>query len=336
MPNNYPSRTDIVTAMNNPMVSFKSDELIGGSIERKGSRIIQYSGGYSTVFPFNTKNNEKIAVRLWIADIGDAKKRSSEISNYLEKLNCEYFARFKYIDDAILVNGILHPVVIMKWIDGKTLKDYIQENIYNTVKINSLSTKFRSMVKYFHQENIAHGDLQHGNILVTNAGELVVIDYDSMYIEPLEGMPDVIKGLMGYQHPKRKSNLKLNKKLDYFSELIIYLSLIVYSDSPSLWDRYYGTEDLLFSKEDLNNPNSSKLIEDLIQSENDLISLLASKLKEELRKDDIIELCPLEELLINKLEESRDSIFDKWKKQPNPPIEKKLIIPDKKSITDKF
>jgi serine/threonine protein kinase len=336
MNSKYPSRTDIVTAMSNPHVSFKSEELLGGSIIRKGSRAIQYSGGYSTVFPFNTKDDEKIAVRLWIADIGDAKKRSLEISNYLEFLNSNYFARFRYLDEAILINGILHPVVVMKWVNGKTLKDYIQDNIRDSGKIRNLASKFKSMVEYFHEENISHGDLQHGNILVKDDGEIVVIDYDSMYIEPLEGMPDVIKGLMGYQHPQRKNNLKLNKSLDYFSELIIYLSLLVYSNDPLLWTKYYGTEDLLFSKEDLNEPNSSELIANLILSEDEMISLLANKLKEELSKDDILDLCPLEELLINKLEESRDNIFDKWGRQPNPPSKKELTLPDKKNITDKF
>ena len=70
-------------------------------------------------------------------DIGDAKKRSLEISNYLENLNNAYFAGFKYIDDAVLVNGTLHPIVLMDWVDGQTLKEYINSNITNTSKINA-------------------------------------------------------------------------------------------------------------------------------------------------------------------------------------------------------
>lgn len=170
---NYPSRTDIVTAMRNPQVSFKSNEIIGGSVIQKGSRIIQYSGGYTTVFPFNKPTGSKVAVRLWIADIGDAKKRSLEISNYLESLNNSYFAGFKYIDDAVLVNGTLHPIVIMDWVDGKTLKEYVNSNITDSLKILDLADKFKQMVQYFHQQNIAHGDLQHGNILVKKDGSMI-------------------------------------------------------------------------------------------------------------------------------------------------------------------
>lgn len=147
---NFPSRTDIVTAMRNPQVSFKSSEIIGGSVIQKGSRIIQYSGGYTTVFPFFQSSGSKVAVRLWIADIGDAKKRSLEISNYLENLNKPYFAGFKYIDDAVLVNGKLHPIVLMDWVDGKTLKEYINDNISNSNSILNLANQFKQMVCFFH------------------------------------------------------------------------------------------------------------------------------------------------------------------------------------------
>jgi serine/threonine protein kinase len=333
---NYPSRTDIVTAMRNPQVSFKANEIIGGSVIQNGSWITQYSGGYTTVFPFHKQKGNKVAVRLWIADIGDAKKRSIEISNYLKNLNNLYFAGFKYIDDAVLVNGTLHPIVLMDWVEGQTLKEYINSNITNTSKILGLAEKFREMTTYFHKEKIAHGDLQHGNIMVKSDGTLVAIDYDSMFIEPLNGMSDTIKGLPGYQHPSRNSNKLVNSKLDYFSELIIYLSLLIYADNPNLWTDYFETEDLLFSKDDFTNPNSSKLIQDCLKSTNLKISELAKKLIEELNATDISQLRPLEELLVNKRVIAKENIFDKWDNQPNKTVKKQVSFPDKNNITSKF
>lgn len=332
----YPSRTDIVTAMRNPLASFKSNDLIGGSVIQKGSRIIQYSGGYTTVFPFHIESGNKVAVRLWIADIGDAKKRSLEISNYLMNLNNAYFAGFRYLDDAVLINGNLHPIVLMDWVDGETLKEYINNNISNATKILDLAEKFKQMTEYFHKKNIAHGDLQHGNILVKSDGSLVAIDYDSMFIEPLKGMEDTIKGLPGYQHPARHSNKFVNPKLDYFSEVVIYLSLLIYSHKPMLWEEYYETEDLLFSKDDFLYPKDSKLIQDSIKSINPSIAELTKKMLEELNKNNILQLRPLEELLVNQREVTKENIFDKWDNQPNPPIKKQLVLPIKIDITNKF
>lgn len=333
---NYPSRSDIVTAMRNPKVSFKSIEIVGGSVIQKGSRVIQYSGGYTTVFPFYKASGVKVAIRLWIADIGEAKKRSLEISKYLENLNHNYFVGFKYIDDAILINGILYPIVLMEWVDGLTLKEYINKNISNPSKILELSEKFKGMITYFHQENIAHGDLQHGNILVKKDGSLVAIDYDSMFIEPLIGMPDTIKGLPGYQHPKRQHNKYVSPKLDYFSELVIYLSLLIYANESYLWADYYETEDLLFSKCDFEEPNNSSLIKNCLKSSNPKISELTNRMLEELEATEISQLRPLEELLINRREAAKEDILNKMDIQPNPPEKRKASIPSKTNIVNKF
>lgn len=332
----FPSRTEITTAMSNPHVCYKATELIDGNVIKTSSRVIQYSGGYTNVFPFVNKEKHKVAVRLWIADIGDAKMRTSEISSYLKGVNSNYFEEFHYVDDAVLISGQLHPVVIMTWVDGDTLKEYIDKNINNKSVLYSLADKFKRMVEHFHDLNIAHGDLQHGNIMVRSDGSLAVIDYDSMYIKPLDGLPDIIKGLEGYQHPARLSNKMVHSKLDYFSELVIYLSLLVFAKYPSLWDQVRDTEDLLFEKDDFLNPSQSQIIQKLKSSGDEEIVDLTDKMLEELAKDDLMRLLPLEELLVDRKAMAREEIIDKWDKQPNPPKPKEFTKPDSRSISDKF
>lgn len=332
----YPSRTDIVTAMKNPRVSFKAPELQGGAVIQKNGRVTQYSGGYTSVFPFQDNRDEKIALRCWIADIGEAKKRSQTIAVHLGSLNKPYFAGFRYIDDALLVNGALQPVVLMDWVNGKTLKKFIGDNLNQPDKIRKVAELFKEMVTYFHEQSIAHGDLQHGNLIVTDDERLVVVDYDSMYVEALKGFSDNIKGLPGYQHPARKFNQYLHAKLDYFSELVIYLALQVFAENPGLWNLYFDTEDLLFSKDDLERPAQSKLISSLCCSRNPLIAELTCNLKEELLVKDIQDLRPLEELLIKKLEVVKTNIIDKWEQQPNKPVVKKTTLPGKDPIINKF
>lgn len=333
---NLPSRTDIVTAMRNPIASYKTPDLVGGNILYKGSRVIQYSGGYTTVFPFLCKNKSKVAIRCWIADIGDAKKRTQTIAQHLSKINIEYFVKFNYIEDGILVNGVSQPIVIMDWVEGNTLKDFINLNINNSHILLEIAEKFKNMVRCFHQNNISHGDLQHGNIMVKSDNSLLVIDYDSMYVDGLESMPDVIKGLPGYQHPARMMNSNLNNKLDYFSELIIYLSLLVFANKPNLWNSYFETEDLLFSKTDFDSPETSKLFNDLKNSPNTKISNLTIRLLDFLKLGNIELLSPLEESLICDLDIAKGNIFEKWEQQPNPPEIKKSTLPSKSDIIDKF
>ena len=339
MSHQFPTGPDVLTAMKNPAVSIKIPELLGGSVIQKGVKTILYSGGYSMVFPFIKSNGSKIAVRIWLADIGEAKKRTQIIAEHLKQLNSKYFVNFKFIDAALLINGVLNPVVIMDWVEGQTLKDYIGDNIKNSAKILEIADKFKIMIEYFHANNIAHGDLQHGNIIITKNSELVVIDYDSMYVRGLENMPDNIKGLPGYQHPARISNKILTAKLDYFSELIIYLCLIIFADKPELWAKYEETNDLLFSKDDYLNPEKSEIFTYLLRSEkSSKFYNLTSRLINHLYTDSINDLNKLEELLIDSSTKLIENVASKFKAQPNPPISKKpeQIKPDLNSIISKF
>jgi serine/threonine protein kinase len=331
----FPSRTEIVTAIKNPQVCYKANELIGGKVLSNGINVIQYAGGYTTVFPFIDKSGKKVAIRCWCADIGDAKKRSYAVSEYLSQEQNPYFVNFKFVENAILINGVLQPIVVMDWVEGKPLKEYISDNC-NSSTISALAEKFKLMVADFHKRNVAHGDLQHGNILVKADGSLVVVDYDSMYIEQLKGMNDVIKGLPGYQHPARGKNQSVNPHLDYFSELIIYLSLLIFAENPKLWQNYCDAEDLLFSKEDFANIKQSFIYKQFQKSSNTTISSLMKNLEEELAESDIQQLLPLEELLVDRLEKAMEIIINKWSNQPNPPQLKVFKIPDTKSIINKF
>jgi len=333
---NLPSRTEFLTAMRNPHVCLKIAALKNGKIIFKGTRVITYAGGYSIVFPYIKQNGKKIAVRCWVADIGNAKKRTQAISNYLASLNSSYFVDFEYIDNAILVNGQKYPVVLMDWVDGETLKDYISNNINNKIRITQLAEEFKKMVIFFHSVNIAHGDLQHGNIVINRSAELVVIDYDSMFVDSLRGMSDEVKGLPGYQHPARQKTKEISHKADYFSELIVYLSLLIFAREPSLWDEYKDTEDLLFSSQDFNNPSDSRLITSFKDSNDQTISNLTNRLIEFLKEPIIENLLPLEDILVNKLEVAKETIQDKWDKQPNPPVRKEATKSDAKTTIDKF
>ena len=48
----------------------------------------------------------------------------------------------------------------------------------------------------------AHGDLQHGNVLVDQEGQLRLVDFDSVWIPQLQGQPAPTEsGHPNYQPP---------------------------------------------------------------------------------------------------------------------------------------
>ena len=270
----------------------------------KRGRLVAYTGGFSVVYPFEY-NNEVWAFRCWHADLGNLRGHFLTLSAALSKLNLPYFCSFTYIDEGIVVEGKKYPTTRMKWIDGKNLKEYICIHKNDKNKLKNLANNFVKMITTLHKYHISHGDLQHGNIMVDDNDNLFLIDYDSVYVPELQGEADIIKGLKGYQHPKRGDNLLANEKVDYFSELIIYLSILAIAEKSSLVEKYQveDSEQLLFSFENFKDLENSQVYVDLMQL-GGLFPILLKILSDYLNEDDICNLEPF------------TTLVDKYTKEP--------------------
>lgn len=270
----------------------------------KRGRLVAYTGGFSVVYPFEY-NNEVWAFRCWHADLGNLRGHFLTLSSALSKLNLPYFCSFTYVDEGIVVEGKKYPTTRMKWIDGKNLKEYICIHKNDKNKLKNLANNFVKMITTLHKYHISHGDLQHGNILIDDNDNLFLIDYDSVYVPELQGEADIIKGLKGYQHPKRGDNLLANEKVDYFSELIIYLSILAIAEKSSLVEKYQveDSEQLLFSFEDFKDLENSQVYVDLMQL-GGLFPILLKILSDYLDEDDICNLEPF------------TTLVDKYTKEP--------------------
>jgi len=255
----YPLRGEYDTAVRN-LDKFVLDSVLKVGKPVKQTRNLNllrsYNGGKAIVYEIQT-NPKKYALKCWVEDLGDLKIRYKAIDEYLQTVNLPYFVDFSYKDQGILVNGVKFPIVRMEWVDGISFKRFLTNNIDNPAQIRRFADKFLEMVKELHKNNISHGDLQHGNIIVRTNGDICLIDYDGLYVPELSNEKDDIKGLDGYQHLNRKKLDKLSPKSDYFSELIIYLSLLAISEKPSYWKDIEKEERLLFSDKDFKDLETS-------------------------------------------------------------------------------
>lgn len=310
-----PSCEDYITSIEVPRL-IKASELNGGKVVSYNGNPIMYAGGFCVVFPFILATSKKVAVRCWTAHVPDADKRSYKIASELKRSKLPYFVEFNYIPQGIATAKGVVPIVIMDWVEASPLKEYITKNISNPKHISSLADQFKLMVSDLHKASFSHGDLQHGNIMVTDNGKIILVDYDSMYVPGLENISDEIKGLAGYQHPGRAKLNSLSTKSDYFSELIIYTSLIAIAKHPQLWKQLNieETETLLFTQEDIDTPNKSAIIK-LLENDKELRPL-AEAIKKALNEQNIENLLPLEEAIIPESKSIVEGLKDKWGKRP--------------------
>lgn len=296
-----PTIPNIRTSVENKDVLVLDNHAKNGTFERDAKgRLIAYAGGFSVVFPYRTANGEKWAFRCWHSDIKNSKKRYETISDAIKKANLNFLCEFQYIDKGINVEGNIYPTTRMRWIDGITIKDYICQNRSSKKRLKALADNFLKMTQALHALSLAHGDLQHGNILIDKKHQLYLVDYDSFYCPQLKGEADTVTGLADYQHPARISNKSVSEKLDYFSELIIYLSILAIAENPVLIDKYKvaDADRLLFAKEDFADIKNAPIYKDICSLGNDFQDLLAV-LEEYLVHRKIDDLAPFESCLLH-------------------------------------
>ena len=197
----------------------------------------------------------------------DSQQRYSAIGAYLSQQHCPYMVDFTYLQRGIRVQSQWYPVVKMEWAEGDPLHVYVQKNLGNPRALTQLAVQWVEMIQILQRAHIAHGDLQHGNVLVVNSA-LRLVDYDGMFVPTLTGKHSSELGLPNYQHPRR-SELDFGPYLDSFSGWVIYVSLVALSIYPRLWQTYKGGDDcLLFRHQDFEDPDHSGLMKTLERCQN--------------------------------------------------------------------
>ena len=308
--NKLPSIEDYEIAIDTAQL-IKATELAGGQPQKFNDNLIKYAGGFCVVFPFEA-SSKRYAVRCWLVNIGNAKERTRLIAEELQRLNLPYFVGFNYVENGLETSEGTQPIVLMDWVEASPLKEYISRHINNSAKIERLAINFMTMAADLHNAGISHGDLQHGNIMVTDDGQLKLVDYDSVYVPSLKGYDDEIKGQRGYQHPARWQTKKATPKADYFSELIIYASLITLSRIPQLWYdlNIEDSDTMLFTEDDIKSGGTTPIF--AILDSDSRLKCYSTAIKNALKRNDINDLLPLEEAIVSTEKRIADSIKEKW------------------------
>ena len=292
----------------------KAQKLRGGHPVRKDGRLVRYVGGFCIVFPYVVPgfHNRQYAVRLWHTEVESLQRRSETISKALKTSGLPYFVPFEYVPEAIMTAKGIQPATIMDWVDAIPIKKYIAKNLSFPDRMDALAKAFLDMAMEMHRHRFSHGDLQHGNILVTSKGKLVLVDYDSMYVPGLEDLPDEIKGLGGYQHPSRWNRRPLSHKRDYFSELIIYTSILALARHPGLWIKYRleDSETMLFTEADFASHGTSDVFR-ILNSDRELRKY-STAVKNAVNRADLEQLQPLEDIVNGPEETVVRSLASLW------------------------
>ena len=175
---------------------------------------------------------------------------------------CQYYNDELYVYSDCIYERPFYPILLMDWVEGKTLGTYIKEHIDEPKKLNSICKQFTKLTTWLISQPFAHGNLNSKNILVRKNGSLVLVDYDKMFFPDLKGHTISKPRDPNFHHPLHEI-INLNKHIDDFPLASIALSLKAIALKPRLFKDYGSTNRLLFSASDYYNLGNCKLITDL-------------------------------------------------------------------------
>lgn len=261
----WPSPQDYNEALQIPSVSF-GDPVLKASVpelDRFGLPRPN-SGNFASVYKVHSGDGY-YAVRCFLKDIVDQEQRYKLISDSVMNDDLPYTVGFEYQPEGILIRGSWYPILKMEWVEGATLDYFIESHRDDAACIGRLANSFFEMAGRLREAGVAHGDLQHGNVLVLPDGQLRLVDYDGFFVPAMAGWSCHELGHRNYQHPQRHAH-KFDSQLDNFSTWIIYLSLRVLAGSSRRKSFCGGEDALIFKHGDFQDPFSSAVFKELTES----------------------------------------------------------------------
>ena len=222
------------------------------------------SGAFAVVFKMKDEQTGKCyALKCFTEEQEGRAEAYRQISDELEFVDSSYITSVKYIDKEIFVDSSCEedefPVLLMDWIDGETMENYIAENYQDNYAMAMLCYRFCKMAAWLRSQPFAHGDIKPDNIMVRPDGNLTLVDYDGMFVPAMKGQKSPTIGTKDFSHPLRTVD-DFDETIDDFALASIALSLKAISMNSKLLDTYGASDRLLFSENDYRNPSSSKAI----------------------------------------------------------------------------
>jgi hypothetical protein len=261
----WPDLTEYHEAVQHPQKAFADPGLraVAIALDRFGMPK-PATGGNAVVYKGNEPGllfQKTWAIRCFLRPISDHAERYEAISQHLRTVRLRYNVNFEFLKQGIQIRSKWFPIVKMQWAKGDLLHSHIEKHLHNSAYLSALRAQWVTLVRHLEAAQVAHGDLQHGNILV-RGGSIHLVDYDGMWVPALKGRQATEIGHRAYQHPERGER-DYGLEIDRFSAFVIYLSLAALARDTTLWERFHTGDNLIFVRDDFQQVGRSEIWQQL-------------------------------------------------------------------------
>ena len=228
---NYPLISEYIEAIRFAEDNFDKLSNLRPVPDANGNPVMS-SGNFAVVFKMKDIETEKVyAVKCFTREQEEREERYREIIKVLEQVKSPYFVSTQYYDKELFVDTSQSdetefPVLVMDWVEGVPLDEYMKSIADNQFYRELLANRFQKLVCWLLPQPFAHGDIKPDNIIVKEDGSIVLLDYDGMFVSALRGQEALENGTPLYRHTGRKSSF-FNEYIDDYAAVLLLLLLKV-------------------------------------------------------------------------------------------------------------
>lgn len=264
----YPLISEYVEAIRSAEDNFNQLSDLRPVLDSNGNPVMS-SGNFAVVFKMQDVNTQQLyAVKCFTREQEKREEHYRKIAEELEFASSPYLLHFRYLEDELFVDTTQSstndfPVLVMDWVEGVTLDNYLKAHLHDSYVLQLLAYRFCRMGAWLLSQPFAHGDLKPDNILVKKDGSLVLVDYDGMFVPALQDENANELGSPDFRHPLR-TEATFNEHIDDFAIASIALSLKAISLQPSLYNQFATADRLLLSASDYRDIGKSAALQAIL------------------------------------------------------------------------
>lgn len=270
---NYPLISEYIESIKHPEDNFNVLSTLRPVYDEAGE-IVMSSGNFAVVFKMKDESSGKLyAVKCFLREQEGRDIAYLQITDELEYVSSNYLCSIKYFQKELFVDSTVSsdtefPVLLMDWAEGITLDKFVHQHISDKYALQLITYQFCRMAAWLMTQPFAHGDLKPDNILVTEDGALVLVDYDGMFVPAMQGQKARELGSPDYRHPLRTEDC-FNEHIDDFPLALIGMSLKAIALDTSLLQNNAKTDSLLLSESDFQDIGECLMMKSLCALLND-------------------------------------------------------------------
>lgn len=283
---NYPLISEYIEAIKSAEDNFEKLSFLRPVLD-KGGQPMMTSGNFAVVFKMKDEQSGKYyALKCFTKEQEGREEAYHQIAEELKDVDSPYLVSIRFLEKELFVDTeqtdeTEFPVLLMDWVEGKTLDKYLRENLDDKYVLEMLAYRFSQLAQWLIPQPFAHGDLKPDNILVREDGTLVLVDYDGMYVPAMKGKKARELGSPDFQHPQRTEN-DFDEHIDDFALLVLTLNILVAYELLSSFSFPFLTV------KDFHCLNTSQSLKQIYPSYNTAINKTVSALVNSIIDNDMI------------------------------------------------